>query len=103
MFQRNPVKTEKGIFRRDISGNWWELEILSLPKHHSRKNNSGRSHSNKLTEIMASLEGPVVLHDSEDESTLVVKGWKKISDLKQITEIEKSVNSGRTVLELDFI
>lgn len=99
MFQRNPVKTEEGIFRRDIAGNWWELHVKPLPKQ-NLPNAEVQPH--KLSEAVKNLEGAVVFHDG-DENTLIVKGWKKVSASHRVVEIEKSVNSGRIVLEIDFI
>lgn len=101
MFQRNPVKTEKGIFRRDNHGNWWELEIKALKKRFSHNEDSSKA--NIPSDMVKHLEGVVVVNDADDESTLIVKGWKKVSAYQRIQEIEKAVNSGRTVLELDFI
>lgn len=102
MFQRNPVRTEKGVFRRDIWGNWWELETLSL--HHSFSKGAVSAHLlvKKISELIQNLEGAVVANDA-DENALVIKGWKKVSAVHRVAEIEKSINSGRTVLELDFI
>lgn len=101
MFQRNPIKTEKGIFRRDHHGNWWELEIKALQKRFSHGEDSSKA--NIPSDVVKNLEGVVVVNDADDESSLIVKGWKKVSAIQRILEIEKSVNSGRTVLELDFI
>lgn len=101
MFKRNPIKTEKGIFRRDICGNWWELEIRALKKHFSHHEETSKSHIS--SDAIKNLECAVVLDDTNDENALIVKGWKKVSAVQRVMEIEKSVNSGRTVLELDFI
>lgn len=101
MFQRNPIKTDKGIFRRDNHGNWWELEIQALKNHLSR--NEDLSTVDLPSDVTKSLEGVVVSNDTNDDNALIVKGWKKVSAAQRIVEIEKSVNSGRTVLELDFI
>lgn len=103
MFNRNPVRTEKGIFRRDIWGNWWELEVRALQTHFSQNGSSGTPKPKKLSDVIKNLEGAVIAQNGDDESTLIVKGWKKVSAVQRVVEIEKSVNSGRTVLELDFI
>lgn len=101
MFKRNPIKTEKGIFRRDNHGNWWELEIQALQRKFTHNGDSSKT--NIPSDVVKHLEGVVVVNDADDESTLIVKGWKKVSVAQRVLEIEKAVNSGRTVLELDFI
>jgi hypothetical protein len=102
MFQKNPVKTEKGIFRRDIWGNWWELEVRSFKECFSQGKIPAVSLIHKISETIQHLEGAVAVNDS-DENVLVIKGWKKISAVHRIAEIEQSIDSGRTILELDFI
>ena len=99
MFERNPVKTEKGIFRRDVSGHWWELVAKPFaPKSLSKAD--GRV--SPVAEAMNKLEGAVII-ENDDNHGVTLKGWKKVSAPCRIEEIEKSVNMGRIVLEIDFI
>lgn len=99
MFEKNPVKTAKGIFRRDVSGHWWELVVKPFAPKSLAKTDGKTS---TVSEAMNKLEGAVII-ENDDDHGVTLKGWKKVSAPYRIEEIEKSVNMGRIVLELDFI